>query len=132
MRTSSFRSKWLAMKCSAKRVEQLGVRGRVGDPHVVFRLDDAAAEEVLPVAVDQRLAKNGLSGRPSSRPAPARGSSFGRQLERLAAQAGRLAAARPSWVRGLGRSPRRWKIALLVRLHCPVLRPTCEKNAAKP
>ena len=32
-------------------VEQLGVRRRVGDAHVVQRIDDAAAEEVRPVAV---------------------------------------------------------------------------------
>ena len=37
-----------------QRVEQLGVGRRVGLAHVVFGVDDAAAEEVLPVAVDQR------------------------------------------------------------------------------
>ena len=44
-----------------QRVEQFGIGRRVGFPHVVFRFDDAPAEEVLPIAVDQSLGEERVS-----------------------------------------------------------------------
>ena len=42
--------------------EQLGVARRVGQPHVVQRLDHSPAEEVGPVAVDQGVGEEGCPG----------------------------------------------------------------------
>ena len=43
-------------------VEQFGIRGRIRLPHVVFRFDDSAAEEMLPVAIDQRPGEERVVG----------------------------------------------------------------------
>ena len=76
------------MKCFASGVEQFLVRGRIGDPHVVFRIDQAAAEEVLPVAVDQRRGEElvVLGGHPVDQRLPR--IVVGRDRGRLGAQSG--------------------------------------------
>ena len=62
VRISFLRSNLFSMKFFGQRVQQLRIAGRVGDPHVVHRLDDAAAEEVRPVAVRQRLREERVLG----------------------------------------------------------------------
>jgi hypothetical protein len=43
------------MKLLGERVEEFRIGRRVRFPHVVFRLDNPTAEEVLPVTVHERL-----------------------------------------------------------------------------
>ena len=106
--TRCFRSKLLSTKSLASASSSSGFAGRVGHPHVVFRIDQAAAEEVLPVAVDQRLGEERVVlGRPSSRPARAAGRD---PAARSSGAAPRPVGFTPWPVLGLlGRAtPRRW------------------------
>ncbi len=43
-------------------IEQFRIRGRVGDAHVIERIDDALAEEVGPVAIGDGPREKGILG----------------------------------------------------------------------
>ena len=76
-----------------KRVEQRRIGGRIGQPHVVLRLDQAAAEEVLPVSVDERASEVGVVGRRHPVSESAAGIDVGRDRAGLAAEHGGLVNA---------------------------------------
>ena len=85
-------------------VEQLGVGGRIRFAHVVFRLDDAPAEEVLPVAVDEGLGEERILrvGHPVGQQNP--GIVLGLQGQRLSAETRRRKHLARAFVASLGRA----------------------------
>ena len=127
VRTRSFRSKSLSTKCR-QGVEQFGVGRRVGLAHVVFGIDQAAAEEVLPVAVDQRPGEERVVlASSSSRPAARAGH---RRAQRRAGRRPGRPASPParSWGCVADGRPRLWKMTLTRPAPSPSLRPTVREE----
>ena len=71
----------LSTRSLARASSSSGLRRRIGDAHVVERIDDAPAEEVGPVAVgdgpgEERVLRHRPSSRPASGADPRRGATF--------------------------------------------------------